>query len=160
MPTSSRTIKPDAQCLAAADLALEVAQEAAGAMGVPGDEAAKRVPVQGSNYDLGHGDVVIAAITSCTNTSNPYVMVAAGLVARKAVAKGLTAKPWVKTSLAPGSRVITTAGIHATVRSVDQGEVVLEIAPDVLVRFADAAVVRVLDPSAGPGDGEPGQPAA
>ena len=80
---------------------------AAGAMGVPGDEAAKRVPVAGSNYDLGHGDVVIAAITSCTNTSNPYVLVAAGLVARKAVQKGLTAKPWVKTSLAPGSQVVT-----------------------------------------------------
>ena len=54
-----------------------------------------------------HGAVVIAAITSCTNTSNPSVMVAAGLVARKAVAKGLTTKPWVKTSLAPGSRVVT-----------------------------------------------------
>ncbi|GAA0608298.1 aconitate hydratase AcnA [Craurococcus roseus] len=80
---------------------------AAGAMGVPGDEASKRVPVAGSNYDLGHGDVVIAAITSCTNTSNPYVLVAAGLVARKAVQKGLTAKPWVKTSLAPGSQVVT-----------------------------------------------------
>ena len=65
---------------------------AAGTMGVPGDEASKRVPVAGSNYDLGHGDVVIAAITSCTNTSNPYVLVAAGLVARKAVAKGLTAE--------------------------------------------------------------------
>ncbi len=80
---------------------------AAGAMGVPGDEATKRVPVAGSNYDLGHGDVVIAAITSCTNTSNPYVLVGAGLVARKAVEKGLTAKPWVKTSLAPGSQVVT-----------------------------------------------------
>ena len=80
---------------------------AAGTMGVPGDEAGKRVPVEGANYDLGHGDVVIAAITSCTNTSNPYVLVAAGLVARKAVAKGLTAKPWVKTSLAPGSQVVT-----------------------------------------------------
>jgi aconitate hydratase len=56
---------------------------------------------------IGHGAVVIAAITSCTNTSNPSVMVAAGLVARKAVAKGLTRKPWVKTSLAPGSRVVT-----------------------------------------------------
>jgi len=56
---------------------------------------------------IGHGSVVIAAITSCTNTSNPSVMVAAGLVARKAVARGLTAKPWVKTSLAPGSRVVT-----------------------------------------------------
>jgi len=80
---------------------------AAGTMGVPGDEAGKRVAVEGANYDLGHGDVVIAAITSCTNTSNPYVLVAAGLVARKAVAKGLTAKPWVKTSLAPGSQVVT-----------------------------------------------------
>ncbi|SHJ95695.1 aconitate hydratase [Roseomonas rosea] len=66
-----------------------------------------RVPVGGANYDLGHGDVVIAAITSCTNTSNPYVLVAAGLVARKARAKGLTPKPWVKTSLAPGSQVVT-----------------------------------------------------
>ena len=56
---------------------------------------------------IGHGAVVIAAITSCTNTSNPSVMVAAGLLARKAVAKGLTTKPWVKTSLAPGSRVVT-----------------------------------------------------
>ena len=57
-------------------------------------------------HDLGHGDVVIAAITSCTNTSNPSVMVAAGLLARKAVAKGLKVKPWVKTSLAPGSQVV------------------------------------------------------
>ena len=56
---------------------------------------------------LGHGDVVIAAITSCTNTSNPAVLIAAGLVARKARAKGLTRKPWVKTSLAPGSQVVT-----------------------------------------------------
>ncbi|MFZ4410417.1 MAG: aconitate hydratase AcnA, partial [Paracraurococcus sp.] len=80
---------------------------AAGTMGVPGDEANKRVAVEGANYDLGHGDVVIAAITSCTNTSNPYVMIAAGLVARKARAKGLKPKPWVKTSLAPGSQVVT-----------------------------------------------------
>ena len=80
---------------------------AAGTMGVPGDQADLRVPVEGANYDLGHGDVVIAAITSCTNTSNPYVLVAAGLVAKKAVEKGLTAKPWVKTSLAPGSQVVT-----------------------------------------------------
>src|SRR6202158_1126389 len=69
-------------------------------------EAGKRVPVAGRNHDLGHGDVVIAAITSCTNTSNPSVMVGAGLLARKAAAKGLTAKPWVKTSLAPGSQVV------------------------------------------------------
>ena len=66
-----------------------------------------RLPVAGKNYDLGHGDVVIAAITSCTNTSNPYVLVAAGLLARKARAKGLHPKPWVKTSLAPGSQVVT-----------------------------------------------------
>src|SRR4051812_19145843 len=71
-----------------------------------GGENGKRVPVKGRNHDLGHGDVVIAAITSCTNTSNPSVMMAAGLLARKAVAKGLTVKPWVKTSLAPGSQVV------------------------------------------------------
>ncbi len=66
----------------------------------------KRFSVDGRNHDLGHGDVVIAAITSCTNTSNPSVMMGAGLLARKAVAKGLTVKPWVKTSLAPGSQVV------------------------------------------------------
>ena len=71
-----------------------------------GNEPAKRVAVEGRKHDLGHGDVVIAAITSCTNTSNPSVMIAAGLVARKAVAKGLKVKPWVKTSLAPGSQVV------------------------------------------------------
>jgi aconitate hydratase len=69
-------------------------------------EADLRVPVEGRKHDLGHGDVVIAAITSCTNTSNPSVMMGAGLVARKAVAKGLKVKPWVKTSLAPGSQVV------------------------------------------------------
>jgi len=67
----------------------------------------KRVPVAGAAHDIGDGDVVIAAITSCTNTSNPGVMVAAGLVARKANALGLKPKPWVKTSLAPGSQVVT-----------------------------------------------------
>jgi aconitate hydratase len=66
-----------------------------------------RVPVDGADYDIGNGDVVIAAITSCTNTSNPSVLVAAGLVARKAREKGLMTKPWVKTSLAPGSQVVT-----------------------------------------------------
>ncbi len=65
------------------------------------------VPVAGSDYRLTDGDVVIAAITSCTNTSNPSVMIGAGLVARKARAKGLTVKPWVKTSLAPGSQVVS-----------------------------------------------------
>ena len=72
-----------------------------------GAEAKLRAPVKGKNFDLGHGDVVIAAITSCTNTSNPYVMVAAGLLAKNAVKRGLTVKPWVKTSLAPGSQVVT-----------------------------------------------------
>ena len=65
-----------------------------------------RHKVEGTNYDLGSGDVVIAAITSCTNTSNPSVMIAAGLLARNAVARSLTVKPWVKTSLAPGSQVV------------------------------------------------------
>ena len=72
-----------------------------------GDEGDKRVDVEGEDFQIGHGDVVIAAITSCTNTSNPSVMIAAGLVARKANAYGLKAKPWVKTSLAPGSQVVT-----------------------------------------------------
>jgi aconitate hydratase len=66
-----------------------------------------RVAVEGESFDFGNGDVAIAAITSCTNTSNPSVLVAAGLVARKARAKGLQSKPWVKTSLAPGSQVVT-----------------------------------------------------
>ena len=66
----------------------------------------KRYAVDGEDYDLGHGDVAIAAITSCTNTSNPSVLIGAGLLARNAVAKGLTTKPWVKTSLAPGSQVV------------------------------------------------------
>jgi aconitate hydratase len=90
-------------------------KEAAGAfkveltksLGVPANETGTVAKVAGKNYDITHGDVVIAAITSCTNTSNPYVLVAAGLVARKARALGLTPKPWVKTSLAPGSQVVT-----------------------------------------------------
>ncbi len=79
-------------------------------LGVPANDPyldGKKVAVAGANYGLTHGDVLIAAITSCTNTSNPYVLVAAGLVARKARAKGLKPKPWVKTSLAPGSQVVT-----------------------------------------------------
>ncbi|MYZ49316.1 aconitate hydratase AcnA [Propylenella binzhouense] len=67
----------------------------------------KAVPVSGANYEIGDGHVVIAAITSCTNTSNPSVLIGAGLLARKAHEKGLTVKPWVKTSLAPGSQVVT-----------------------------------------------------
>ncbi|MEQ1687083.1 MAG: aconitate hydratase AcnA [Sphingopyxis sp.] len=86
----------------------------------------KRVAVEGPNgtspHDIGDGDVVIAAITSCTNTSNPSVLVAAGLVARKARAFGLRPKPWVKTSLAPGSQVVTDyldrAGLSADLDAV------------------------------------------
>ena len=70
-------------------------------------DAAEPITVEGEDYTVTHGDVFIAAITSCTNTSNPSVMVAAGLVARNAAARGLTSKPWVKTSLAPGSQVVT-----------------------------------------------------
>jgi len=76
-------------------------------LGVPANDVGVKAKVEGRNYDLTHGDVVIAAITSCTNTSNPSVLVGAGLVARKAREKGLTPKPWVKTSLAPGSQVVT-----------------------------------------------------
>ena len=67
----------------------------------------RQTRVAGTDYELDHGSVVIAAITSCTNTSNPQVMVAAGLLARNAIAKGLERKPWVKSSLAPGSKVVT-----------------------------------------------------
>lgn len=84
--------------------------------------AAVRAPVEGATHDIGDGDVVIAAITSCTNTSNPSVLVAAGLVARKANALGLKPKPWVKTSLAPGSQVVTDyldkAGLTADLNAV------------------------------------------
>ena len=71
------------------------------------DGVGERVKVAGEKFDVGNGDVVIAAITSCTNTSNPSVLIAAGLVAKKAIEKGLKVKPWVKTSLAPGSQVVT-----------------------------------------------------
>ena len=71
------------------------------------DSLDARFPVEGETFDIGNGDVVIAAITSCTNTSNPSVLIGAGLVAKKAVEKGLQVKPWVKTSLAPGSQVVT-----------------------------------------------------
>lgn len=71
------------------------------------DDKTRAVPVPGQSFALHHGDVVIAAITSCTNTSNPMVMLSAGLLARNAIALGLKVKPWVKTSLAPGSKVVT-----------------------------------------------------
>ena len=84
-------------------------QEALPAMLAKQAKPTLRVEVNddGKKYDLSHGSVVIAAITSCTNTSNPSVMVAAGILAKKAVERGLQVKPWVKTSLAPGSRVVT-----------------------------------------------------
>ncbi len=79
-------------------------------------------PVAGADYMLDHGTVVVAAITSCTNTSNPMVMVAAGLVAKKAVEKGLKSRPWVKTSLAPGSQVVSdylaAAGLMAPLEAL------------------------------------------
>ena len=87
------------------DAAAEFKSALAKDFGKPEGEA--RIPVAGEKFDVGHGDVVIAAITSCTNTSNPSVLIAAGLVAKKAVEKGLKVKPWVKTSLAPGSQVVT-----------------------------------------------------
>ncbi len=82
----------------------------------------KKVKVEGEDYELESGHVVIASITSCTNTSNPYVMIGAGLVAQKAAALGLSSKPWVKTSLAPGSQVVTAyleaAGLQAELDKV------------------------------------------
>jgi aconitate hydratase len=85
--------------------ALDTPKDKAG-FAKPGEKD-KRVKVEGKNYDLGHGDVVIAAITSCTNTSNPSVLIGAGLLAKKAAALGLNSKPWVKTSFAPGSQVVS-----------------------------------------------------
>src|SRR5207249_1499834 len=70
-------------------------------------QAAVQVELDGESFELDHGSVVIAAITSCTNTSNPSVMIGAGLLAKKAVERGLQRRPWVKTSLAPGSKVVT-----------------------------------------------------
>ena len=89
------------------DAAPAFLRELPGLSGNPNADVTKRHGVANANHDIAHGDVVIAAITSCTNTSNPYVLVAAGLVARKARALGLQPKPWVKTSLAPGSQVVT-----------------------------------------------------
>jgi aconitate hydratase len=83
------------------------AEEAIKGMLKEGQDRKARYKVPSSDFEVGHADVVIAAITSCTNTSNPSVMLGAGLVARNAAAKGLTVKPWVKTSLAPGSQVVT-----------------------------------------------------
>jgi aconitate hydratase len=90
---------PMAEMAAAFDSALELQGRASA--------ADARVPLPGSDHEIGHGAVVIAAITSCTNTSNPSVMIAAGLLAKKANERGLTRKHYVKTSLAPGSKVVT-----------------------------------------------------
>ncbi|MDE2335065.1 MAG: aconitate hydratase AcnA [Rhodospirillales bacterium] len=99
------------------DAASAFKTELTAGLGVAAGEAGTVARPKGKNYDITHGDVVIAAITSCTNTSNPSVLVAAGLVARKARALGLAPKPWVKTSLAPGSQVVTEylqkAGLQA-----------------------------------------------
>jgi len=81
--------------------------EAAAELSPPATSKERTMKVEGQNYTMGHGDIVIAAITSCTNTSNPNVMLAAGLLARNARQRGLSAKPWVKTSLAPGSQVVS-----------------------------------------------------
>ena len=86
--------------------AQEMQDEGGGVIAAPAD-VRKTAPVEGADYTIRDGSVVIAAITSCTNTSNPYVMIGAGLVARKARALGLNRKPWVKTSLAPGSQVVS-----------------------------------------------------
>ena len=83
------------------------APESADGFARPAETLKQRYPTERADVDLGHGDILIAAITSCTNTSNPAVMIAAGLLAKKAVAKGLRVKPHIKTSLAPGSRVVT-----------------------------------------------------
>ncbi|MET0294613.1 MAG: aconitate hydratase AcnA, partial [Phenylobacterium sp.] len=88
------------------DAAAEFRTALAGEFG-KGEASGQRFAVPNENFDVGDGDVVIAAITSCTNTSNPSVLIAAGLVAKKAIEKGLQVKPWVKTSLAPGSQVVT-----------------------------------------------------
>ena len=104
VPSLAGPKRPEGR-VALSDVNSGFATALAGEYKKPG-EYANRVAVEGRDFDLGHGDVVIAAITSCTNTSNPSVLIAAGLLARNAAAKGLKAKPWVKTSLAPGSQVV------------------------------------------------------
>jgi aconitate hydratase len=99
--------KPPAPAAGLARLtSIPLAEEGASTANIP-KTAGQADPAGDGKYDLHHGSVVIAAITSCTNTSNPSVMLAAGLVAKKAVERGLQTKPWVKTSLAPGSKVVT-----------------------------------------------------
>src|SRR5690606_5274033 len=99
---------PAGSAATAKGAAAEVDGEKVGVWG-ESDEEPQGIPtvLDGESFHLRHGSVVIAAITSCTNTSNPSVMIAAGLLAKKAVERGLKRKPWVKTSLAPGSKVVT-----------------------------------------------------
>ena len=108
VPSISGPKRPqDRVILAEADSKFaEAAKEIKGS-GVAKKDDEKRYEVKGSNYRIDDGDVVIAAITSCTNTSNPSAMIGAGLLARNARRKGLSVKPWVKTSLAPGSQIVT-----------------------------------------------------
>ena len=100
----------------------EMAEEGGPVVDLDTGPSGVAVSYDGADFELDHGDVTIAAITSCTNTSNPSVMVGAGLVARKARAKGLNRKPWVKTSLAPGSKVVTeyldTAGLTEDLEAI------------------------------------------
>ncbi|WP_284179146.1 aconitate hydratase AcnA [Rhabdaerophilum sp. SD176] len=104
LPSMAGPKRPEGR-VALTDVAAGFATALAGEYKKAGDEG-RKAPVEGKNFSISHGDVVIAAITSCTNTSNPSVLIAAGLLARNALAKGLTTKPWVKTSLAPGSQVV------------------------------------------------------
>jgi aconitate hydratase len=104
LPSMAGPKRPEGR-IALTDVAAGFATALAGEYKKAGDEA-RKAPVDGRDFALSHGDVVIAAITSCTNTSNPSVLIGAGLLARNALAKGLRQKPWVKTSLAPGSQVV------------------------------------------------------
>ncbi len=104
VPSMAGPKRPEGR-VALEDIAEGFAEALAGDYKKPG-QLGMRYPVEGEDFDLGHGDVAIAAITSCTNTSNPSVLIGAGLLARNAVARGLKTKPWVKTSLAPGSQVV------------------------------------------------------
>ena len=108
VPSISGPKRPqDRVTLAGADVEFAKAAKTIKSGNIAGKGDEKRYDVEGTNYKIDDGDVVIAAITSCTNTSNPSVMIGAGLLARNARAKGLTVKPWVKTSLAPGSQIVT-----------------------------------------------------
>jgi len=104
VPSMAGPKRPEGR-IALEDIASGFAEALATEYKKPGQIDA-RYKVEGESYDLSHGDVAIAAITSCTNTSNPSVLIGAGLLARNALARGLKTKPWVKTSLAPGSQVV------------------------------------------------------